>query len=377
MKIVMIASLARSLVDFRGPLIKEFIARDHDVVALAPKEGLYNESDADIEERLRGLGVRFIDLPLQRTGLNVFRDIQVFIWLVKHLKELQPDVILSYTIKPVVYGSLAAQRVRVPRIYSMITGLGRTFSTSTVKSRILNVITRNLYRAALRINDRIFFQNSDDASLFQRLKLVTSSQITLINGSGVDLEAFPVAEFTTKPMTFLFIARLIPEKGILEFVEAARIVKRDHKDVTFQILGPHDSANSGISANHIREWQNDQLVEYLGETNDVRPFIAQSSVFVLPTYYREGTPRSVLEAMAMGRAIITSNAPGCRETVEEGKNGYLVPVKDANVLAKTMKKFINDPTLVRRMGQHSRTIAEAKYDVYKVNKVILEAMGLA
>jgi glycosyltransferase involved in cell wall biosynthesis len=233
-----------------------------------------------------------------------------------------------------------------------------------------------LYRLALTFTNKVFFQNPDDIRVFEELRIVKPDKVVQINGSGVNIEDFSPAPLPVGQVVFLLIARLLREKGINEYVEAAGIVKAKYPDARFMLVGwTFDDNPSAISPKQVESWRKEGLVEIYSETEDVRPFIAESSVYVLPSY-REGTPRTVLEAMAMGRAIITTNAPGCRETVKEGINGFLVPVKDSQTLAKVMERFIIETQLVTRMGEESRKITEEKYDVQKVNAIVNRAMSL-
>ncbi|MCL4454978.1 MAG: glycosyltransferase family 4 protein, partial [Deinococcus sp.] len=218
-------------------------------------------------------------------------------------------------------------------------------------------------------------ENPDDLKVFRERRLLNDpSKAVLINGSGVDVEHFR-PEPLPQEVSFLLIARLLRDKGVREFVEAARKVRRDHPQVRFRLVGWLDDSPSSITQAEVDGWVNEGTVEFLGRLEDVRPAIAQSTVFVLPSY-REGTPRTVLEAMAMGRAVITTSAPGCRETVVDEDNGFLVPVRDAEALAQAMRRFLENPTLAAQMGARGRAVAEAKYDVRKVNRVIREAMEL-
>jgi glycosyltransferase involved in cell wall biosynthesis len=367
-KILLIASYAKSLIRFRGRLIQELVGRGHQVIALAP--------EADYEKDLNELGARYLKLPLGRTGLNPLKDISSLLYLVDVYKELRPDIIFAYTIKPVIYGSLAARMAKVDRVFSMITGLGYAFTGNTVKQRVLLSLIKLLYKISLKKNEAVFFQNRDDLHLFNSLGLLhKKEQAVVINGSGVDLEYYNYLKYEKSASSFLIIARLLKDKGIAEFVEAARILKPVYPDVTFNILGPPDCSHAAIPRRELELWTADGTVNYLGESDDVRPFIADSSVYVLPSY-REGTPRSVLEAMSMGRPIITTDAPGCRETVRPGENGFLVPVKNSNALAEAMEYFILHPEKVATMGWASRKLAEEKYDVHKVNRAILETLDI-
>ena len=339
------------------------------MIACAPGE------DPDVASSLREMGITYRPVSMERTGMNPARDIRSCLDLAAVLRGLQPDVVFSYTIKPVIYGSLAARLAKVPEVYSMITGLGYAFIGQEFKQKLVNRIVRTLYRVALSHNRRVFFQNSDDLEVFVSLKLIPETgRAVVVNGSGVDLDYYADAPLSDAPV-FLLVARLLRDKGIVEYAEAARRLKLRHPKAVFQILGPYDSNPAAISRPQMEAWERDGVLEYLGETDDVRPFLRRCTVYVLPSY-REGTPRSVLEAMAMGRPVVTTDAPGCRETVRDGENGFLVPVKDVEMLAQAMERFLVQPELIRSMGKRSREIAEEKYDVRKVNAVILRAMGL-
>jgi glycosyltransferase involved in cell wall biosynthesis len=375
MKIVIIASLAESLMNFRGPLLTELKSKGHEVIACAPDGNLFLPEDR-VQTWLHDMGIIYHSIPLQRTGMNPLRDVKSFLYLRDLFIKETPDIVCSYTIKPVIYGSLAAYWAKVPRIYSIITGLGYTFMGSSLKRRAINYLTQHLYRRALKNNNQVFFQNPDDLNLFLELNLVSQRQVCQINGSGVDVEYFKDVDFLQGPPVFLLIARLIREKGILEYVEAARVIKKKYPQTVFQLLGAFDCGPSSILEDHVGQWQQEGVLEYLGQTEDVRPFIAGTSVYVLPSY-REGTPRSVLEAMSMGRPIITTDVPGCRETVIDGENGFLVPMKNVEALVKVMEHFIQSPYLIPKMGRRSREIAEEKFDVHKVNAVIMQTMGLS
>ncbi len=367
-KIVMIAGFARSLVRFRGDLIQEMVKQGHEVITMAPEKGF--------EPALRTLGAEYQSIPLVRNGMNPLQDLHTFHFLVKKMRDIKPDIVFSYTAKPVIYGSLAAGMANVGKIYSMITGLGYAFTGESWKQRCVGFLMARLYQMAAKLNQRLIFQNPDDLAMFQALEIVKKeTRTTIVNGSGVDIEKYASVSNSMKPLSFLLIGRLIWDKGIGEYVEAARLLKNRYPQACFRILGPLDGNPNAVTIDHIRQWQKEQIVEYLGRTDDVRPYLEETSVYVLPSY-REGTPRSVLEAMAMSRPIITTDAPGCRETVIDGVNGYLVPVKDAKKLASAMEKFIVHPELIPVMGRESRQIAVEKYDVRKVTQSMLQAMEL-
>jgi len=380
-RILIIGGNAQSLVDFRGDMIQSMVDQGHEVITMAPEknlEGILTSVVANsVSAKMKDMGARFLPFPLSRTGINPLRDLHTLYFLTKKMLELKPDVVLSYTMKPVIYGSWAARLAGVGNVFSMITGLGYAFTGETLKQRLLERIVTRLYKMALCYNKKVYFMNPDDLNLFRKLKIVPEKEkAVLINGSGVNTERFTFARAKTDKIVFLLIARLLWSKGIGEFVDAARMLKNQYPDASWRIVGPYDNNPSAIHRSDIKEWQDEGIIEYMGSTDDVRPYIAQSSVFVLPSY-REGTPRSVLEAMSMGRPIITTDAPGCRETVIEGVNGFLVPVGGSVSLAKAMEKFLQNRALIADMGAKSRKIARARYDVNKVNDSILQAMDLS
>ena len=367
-KILIVAGLDLSLILFRRELIEGWLKSGCSVVAAAP--GL------KVEELLAELGASYYRLPLERTGLNPVKDLFLLWKLSKLFRKEQPDYLFLYTIKPVIYGSLASASVSSCRTYSMITGLGYAFTRSEDEGKLLRKLLVFLYRMALKRNRKVFFQNPDDERFFVDKGIVDPEKVVRVNGSGVNTDYFSMAPHEQGVVSFLMIARLLLEKGIVEYIEAARKVKARHPETRFMLVGwSFDKNPSAIVQGQVEEWQKEGIVEIYGETDDVRPYIARAGIYVLPSY-REGTPRTVLEAMAMGRAVITTAVPGCRETVIEGRNGFLVPVKNSEALAEAMERFIKQPELAEQMGVESRKIAEDKYDVKKVNRVINREMGL-
>lgn len=378
MKVVVIGSYAPSLLNFRGVLLESMVKAGHEVIACAP------EDDARVRDGLVRLGVEYQQIHMARTGINPLQDTITLVRLWQMFRRLKPDIVLGYTIKPVVYGTLAAWFAGVPRRFSMITGLGFAFTETRsdtdrgrLKRKLLNYPIRWLYHIALSFSDNVFFQNPDDRDLFIRLGIVQQSKVILINGSGVDLAHYTMVPIPGREFpVFLLIARLLVDKGIVEYAQAAETLKKRYPQLHFVLVGPPDRRDAtAITSGQLDEWQQKGILEYMGPADDVRPFLAEADVFVLPSY-REGTPRTVLEALATGRPVITTDAPGCRETVMDGENGWLVPVRDAEALASAMEKCIGQPELLRQMGQRSYEIAQQKYDVHKVNAVITRAMGL-
>jgi glycosyltransferase involved in cell wall biosynthesis len=373
MKIVLIASFAESLINFRGPLLKALVEAGHNVHSAAP--GLVPGSE--IGDRLTKLGVSIIDIPLSRTGLNPVTDLRLGLRLWQLFRKDKYDVVIGYTIKPVIWGMLAGKAASVPHRVAIITGLGYAFAEEAKGvRRLVRSIAIKLYRLALRQANLIFFQNPDDQADFAALGILPpNTETAIVNGSGVDLDFFALKPVPRGSLRFLLIARLLGDKGIREFAEAAKALKAEKASVEFHLVGPIDSNPDSLPESLVNHWHDTDVLCWHGGLSDVRPAISSSHVFVLPSY-REGTPRTVLEAMSMGRPIITTDTPGCRETVVDGVNGFLVPVRNAEALAGAMRKFIDSPDLISRMGAQSRRIAEEKYDVRKVNIQMMEAMGL-
>ena len=370
MRTLFLASFAASIIRFRGDLIQAIQACDCELHVAAPGVSRCTESTREL---LR-MGVRLHDTDLRRNGTNAVADLAYVIRLWQLMRRVRPEVTLPYTIKPVIYGTLAAWLAGVPHRYALITGLGYAFTGE--RQSVLTRIVRVLYRFALGKAHKVFFQNPDDERLFRELRLLPSSvPSVVVNGSGVDVAAFAAQPLPSGPPVFLMIGRLLGDKGVREYAQAARTVKAIHPEARFQLVGWIDTNPDAIAPSELDAWIADGTLEFLGKLDDVRPAIAASTVYVLPSY-REGTPRTVLEAMAMGRPIITTDAPGCRETVVNHDNGFLVPVQSVDALVGAMRRFIDDPTLAARMGARSRQMAEDKYDVHKVNDVMLREMGI-
>lgn len=365
MRIVVVSSLTSSLVNFRGPLLAAMVKAGHDVMGMGP------DSDARAIAQLDALGVSFRRFPLDRRGLKPDRDLNTIRALARLFREIRPDVVLSYTLKPVVYSAVAATVARVPKVASMVTGLGYAFTPG--KGAVLFPIAWLLYKLGLSLTNIVFFQNPDDRRLFGTLRLTDPRRAIVTNGSGVDLDHYALAPSPIGDPVFLCVSRLLGGKGVREFAGASMLLKQRHPQVSFRLVGPTEQGVDAISPSELRTWRAGG-VEVLGATDDVRPFLHAASVYVLPSY-REGTPRSVLEAMSVGRPIITTDVPGCRETVD-GHNGLLVPARNIPALVEAMESFLVKPSAIHTMGSASRRLAERKFDVKRVNKTILDALGL-
>jgi glycosyltransferase involved in cell wall biosynthesis len=367
--VFLIASYAPSLWMFRGHLIEELIGKGYRVLACAPP---YDGA----AERMRALGAAFLPLGPDRTSLNPLADLRYLWKLLRLCIRVRPAVLISYTAKPVIWGSLAGGIAGVRNVVAMVTGLGFAFTDSGTTRPMVSRVVERLYRLALRRCHSVVFQNSDDQREFTQRRLVAAGRGSfVVNGSGVDLLRFQPAALPDTPV-FLLVARMLRDKGIQEFCEAAAEVKRKYPEASFRLVGWFDADNPrAITPAELEAWCANGVAEYRGPAEDVREEIARCRIYVLPSY-REGTPRTVLEAMAMGRAIITSDAPGCRETVRDGWNGFLVPVRDSAALARAMMSFLSAPHLAEEMGVNSRSLAESKYDGRRVAESILAGAGL-
>jgi glycosyltransferase involved in cell wall biosynthesis len=364
--ILILSNAARTLIRFRGHLIKDLLTRGYRVTACAAEE------DEEVARILSEWGVEFLPVRLGRTGMNPLADLGALRELVSLIRRLRPDVFFGYTIKPVIYGLLAAKICGVPRRIAMITGLGYAFTEGPgTKRKIARIVAKSAYRFALLFSDRVIFQNSDDQKSFMKSGLVRGpAQTAVVAGSGVDLSHYAPAPLPDGPVQFLMIARLLHDKGVREFAEAARFVKRKYSSARFVLVGRYDSNPAAIQAAEVNTWIREGILVHRGELTDVRPEIAACHVYVLPSY-REGMPRTVLEALAMGRAIITTDVPGCRETVEDGKNGILVPPRDSAALATAMIRCADDRRFVAIAGEQSLALARARFDVNAVNAAII------
>lgn len=372
--IAIISSQAFSLVNFRGPLIKAMVQNGMTVYALAP------DYDEGIRQKVAGLGALPITFSLSRVGLNPFLNVRDIWSLSRLLRKLRPDITLCYFMKAVICGSAAAWIAKVPARFVFIEGLGSALSPPeegrTYSRRILSVFIMMVCSVLLKQAKRVYFLNSDDIKFFQGKKIVRDSQIVRLDGIGLDLTWYAPAPPVLRPVTFLLAARMLRQKGILDYVSAARVVGFRHPQTRFLLVGAPDLNPDSLKKAELQRFVDEGVIEWHGFVSDVRPLLAQASVFVLPSYYREGMPRSIMEAMAMGRPVITTDWTGCRETVDEGVNGLLVPIRNPEALAAAMMRFIEEPGLIERMGINGRLIAERRFDVHRINRIIMDAMGL-
>ena len=384
MKILILSGNDRSLVNFRGPLIAALVRDGHEVVACAPEETI------GVKGQLESLGARFIRLRFARAGLNPFADVLSLYRIKAILRQERPDAVLTYTIKAVIYGTLAARRLGVPRIYALITGLGAAFFTSGLKGRLLSFVATRFYRWALPHCTQVMVQNREIAEILLKARIIKdASRMTVVPGSGVDSRRFPATPFPVGvPPCFLLLGRLLKDKGVGEYVEAAREVRRIIPAARFLLVGDFDPNPAAITRDQLETWKREGVIEHHFYKADVRPFLAQCTTYVLPSYH-EGMPRSVLEAMATARPVVTTDAIGCRETIfgvnraqaptqgwYAGENGLLVPVRSSRQLAAALLHLAKNPQLAEAMGRRGRELAEQYFDVQKVNALMLETMKL-
>lgn len=369
-RFLLISNYIDLLVNFRGALIAELREKGYQIHVAVP----YSIRDQYFYSQLVSYGVIVHNIPLERVGKNPFKDIWAIWRLYKIMKGIDPYYVLSYAIKPVIYGTLAASLHGVQRRYALISGLGFSFLGGKGRG-IIRMIVSLLYSVALSKAEVVFFQNRDDEKLFRKNRIISpNTRSCVVRGSGVDIDKFKVVPLPST-ICFLLIARLIGDKGVREYVQAAKRVRQQYPTVKFVLAGWIDHNPDAIQQSELDEWIESDYVDYRGRLEDVRETIASCSVYVLPSY-REGTPRTVLEAMAMGRAVITTDAPGCRDTVVDGRNGYLVPIMSVDPLVAAMIRFIVDPQLAVEMGAESRRIATEIYDVRKVNAQMLKEMSI-
>ncbi|TPG42876.1 glycosyltransferase family 1 protein [Sphingomonas koreensis] len=373
MKVLLHSSLAYSLINFRGALLAALIAAGHEVIATAP------DRDAEVEARLRAIGVRFERVPMARASLSPLRDLATLAAYVRLMRRHRPDAVIAYTQKPIIYGGLAARLAGRARFHALMSGLGYVFSAEAGRRVWLRRLVSRLYREGVRSARAIFVFNADDRAEMLRNKIISASHyVVQVPGSGVDTRHFAAQPLPDGPPVILMIARLMRDKGVYDFVESAKRVKAVLPAARFQLLGRLEPSNpTAITPAECRVWTDAGLIELLPETRDVRPHLAASSLFVLPSFYREGLPRTILEALASGRPVITTDLPGCRDAIVDRRNGRLIPPRDPEALARAILETLADRDALEAMAAAARDHAERHYDVHDVNAVLLSCMRLS
>ena len=375
MRIIIIGTVASSFYGFRADLIKTLISLNHQVYAFTSE---YKQDDL---YEIKKLGATPISYSLSRGGLNPLADIKATYQLSKKIKEIAPDIVFSYFSKPVIFGTLAAKLAKVPRVIGMLEGLGYTFTEqpnhASKKTQVIKKVQILLYKLALPQLDKVIFLNPDDPKDLLDKYDIRVKEVAVLGGIGLNLNDYSYTSIYPSQPTFIFVARLLAEKGIHDYIAAAKIVKSKYADAKFIVLGSIDKEALGaLTEAELKRFTEANIVEYPGHVNNVPEWMASSSVFVLPSYYREGVPRSTQEAMAIGRAVITTDVPGCRETVIDGVNGFLVEKWNPQSLAEKMIYFIEHPEEIKKMGYESYKIAQDKFDADKVNKRLIDMLGL-
>ncbi|NYR09378.1 glycosyltransferase family 4 protein [Psychrobacter sp. BI730] len=375
MIIIIIGTVASSFLGFRADLIKVLIQKNHIVYAFTSE---YTNSEL---EKIKLLGAIPVTYEQKRGGLNPLVDVISTYLLTNKIKAIAPDLVFSYFSKPVIFGTLAARWAKVPKVIGMLEGLGYTFTKQPKglikRTQLIKQIQIALYRISLPRLDTLIFLNPDDPNDLLEEYSIKVRKVEILGGIGLNLDDYSYSNNYPKNPVFIFIARLLAEKGIHDYIAAAKIVKKIYPQARFVVLGAIDKVALGaLTEVELRQAIKANIIEYPGHVNNVSDWITKSSVFVLPSYYREGVPRSTQEAMAIGRPIITTDVPGCRETVIDGVNGFLVEKWNPKALAEKMIYFIEHPEQIKEMGDESYKLAQEKFDADKVNKRLINMLGL-
>jgi glycosyltransferase involved in cell wall biosynthesis len=363
MKIAIVLNTSWNIYNFRMGLVQALLKEGHEVLAIAPRD--------DYSPRLIDAGCRYVPLKMDSRGANPLKDSALIYELYKIYKAERPDIILHYTIKPNVYGTLAANWLKIP-VINNVCGLGTAF----LKEGWISKVAVGLYKLSFRYPRHIFFQNEEDRQLFLDKSIIKKENTDLLPGSGLNLSRFsPQPNKRMGKFTFLLISRLIHDKGVMEYIEAVKMLKEKGLEARFQLLGPKDVEHKrGISEEIINSWLEAGIVEYLGSTDDVRQFIHQADCVVLPSY-REGTPRTLLEAAGLGKPIIATDVPGCRQVVENERNGFLCELKNAHDLAEKMERMSRlDKTTLDTLGTYGRMKMEREFGEHLVVGKYLKAI---
>ncbi|MCA0132686.1 glycosyltransferase family 4 protein [Winogradskyella alexanderae] len=370
-RILIVASLSQSLINFRGDFIKSLISANYEVYALAPGH------PDKIKNKLIELGAIPIEFSLNRTGLNPLKDLKTISELKSIMHSYDIDLVFPYTVKPVIYSSIAANQIRIP-VISLITGLGFTFTGLTLKARILQRLNETLYKISIRKNRVVVFQNKDDYQLFLDRKILNkNNKVAFVSGSGVNLNQFKYRtnKIESNKVSFLLVSRLIKEKGIALFLNAAKTLKEKYPDSEYHVIGGTDNSPSSIKEEELKALDKAGIIVYHGKQTNIPEHLYKRDVFVLPTYYREGVPRSILEALSVGLPIITTNTPGCKETVKKGYNGILIEPQNQKSLNDAMEFFLKNKHLIEEMGINSRKYAQERFDVKIINKELINLIS--
>lgn len=370
-RILVVASCSNSLINFRGDFIKRLISEGYEVYTAVDN---YTDKTLSL---LKEYGVKAtLEYKLQRTGLNPFNDLKTIFNLKKLIKENNIDLVFPYTVKPVIYSSFAANMSNVP-VVSLITGLGFTFTGLSFKAKVLQRLNEFLYKGSIRKNKVVVFQNKDDRNLFlERNILKKKNKTKVVSGSGVNLDRYTFRKNNNSSgiTSFIIVTRLIREKGTHLFLEAAKVLKEKYPNAEFHVVGSVQNSPSAIKIEEFNSLHEKNIIVFHGTQYNILEHLTKRDVFVLPSFYREGVPRSILEALSVGLPIITTDAPGCRETVINEENGFLIPTQNLEALIKAMEFFITNTEKLVEMGLKSREYAEKRFDVNLINNDLLDVI---
>lgn len=376
MRVALIGTVSSSIFGFRRMLIQSLVSQGHDVYVFTTDLTPELAQRAELE-----LGVKARSYRLARTGMNPISDLFAMAALSRELRKLKLDLVFCYFSKPVIFGSLAAKLAGVSRCYGMLEGLGYYFTDDPdgngLKKKLIRSVQVNLFRLVSPFLNGLVVLNSDDRNDLVNKYHIKACNVFVLGGIGLCLDEYPYSPPPFLPPTFIFVGRLLAEKGINQFLGAAEALKQRYKNVNFQVIGGLDEENPGsVDIEYLSELHDKGIICYPGPVSDVPLRLKESSVFVLPSYYREGVPRSIQEAMSVGRPVITTDSPGCRETVVDGVNGFLIPPHDLEGLISAMEYFISSPECISTMGVESRKLAEERFNAIKVNERLIGYLGL-
>ena len=373
-KILLIANSSFTIFNFRSELIAELKKRGYEIHIACPQMPS-NENQKNTTEYIEEMNIHYHKLDIDRSNLNPISNIFLILKIMKIIKKISPKFVLTYTIKANIYGLLASAFFNKIKVFPNITGLGYIYINNDFFTKIIRSVVNFQYKIALKHSQTVFFQNYDDLNIFKANNLLNGITTKKINGSGVNLKKFSTSKIEKDKLSFIFVGRLLKDKGIYEYIDAARIIKKKYPSAKFRVLGELDNNPSSLNADELNLLLDEKIIEYISD-GDVYKWLDRSEVFVLPSY-REGTPKSTLEALSMGLPVITTDVPGCRETIEDEVNGYLIKDKDEKALAEAIEKFIKNRDLIYSMGLKSRELAESKFDVNKVVEVIIDELELS
>lgn len=368
MRVLICASYGVSLINFRGDLIKEILAGGHEVICTSI------EPASKIEAEINALGAKYYSISGTRTGLNFIQNLKELLAYMVAFYKLKPDVCFLYMSKPIVYGGISAILNKVGHINVFVTGLEVVFYSTGLKNAIVRLILKTFYRWIHKKCDNVFFMNHDDYNTMKKFHLISEEKAVFVNGSGVNTDKFKKTALQSEDKVCM-TARLVTSKGVREYVRAAEIVRNKFRNVEFLLVGGLDNNPEAIKDEELKEIIAQGNIKYCGYAKDVRPYLMECTIFVLPSYH-EGNGRSIVEAEAIGRPVITTNAPGCKETVIPGYNGFLIPIKNSEAIAEKIELLLQNPRLKITMAENSYKLCKERFDVNKINQIILEKMKL-